>query len=292
MKLKDVNPQKPGSLRASLVALTVAAFIGACASPKNNFPTLANTGVLPLSTNNPYVGANLYLSDELARSPYLRNFLKGRGAPTAIEVIQDSFNPTRVLMFYPSDREVYAADIVEQKDTHQWIIKGPYGIERRDYRSLAALDGSLHGDPVLIDGGRPVRFRRPGTPAPEVLKPRVPTPTPTPVPTKKPVKRPSIKTPTEQLPDPKAFKPLNTDQQALAMSQGFAERADNGDIIHTVGGDTETITTITAWYTGSTTQAKPIADLNGTNPTDPLPRGKRIRIPIAHLKNLKAMPAK
>jgi len=278
----------------ALVGLTIAVCMAACSSPKNNFPTLANTGVLPLSTNNPYVGANLYLSDEMARSPYLRNFLKGRGAPTAIEVIQDSFNPTRVLMFYPGDREVYAADVVDQKDSHQWIIKGPFGIERQDYRSLAALESSLQGDPVLIDGGRPVRFRRPGAPQPvtEVLKPRVPTPTPTPVPTKKPVKRPVIKAPAEQLPDPKAFKPLNSDQQALAMSQGFAERADNGDIIHTVGGETETITAIAAWYTGLTTHAKPIADLNGTNLTDPLPRGKRIRIPGAHLKNLKAMPAK
>jgi len=283
-------------LRATIIACGVYA-LAACSAPSNNFPSLANTGVLPMSTNNPYVGANLYIADEMVKSAYLLNFIKGRGAPTAIEVIQDSFHPTRVLMFYPGDREVYAADVVENDKSHQWIIKGPYGIERQDYRSLAALENSMQGDPVLLYNGRPVRFRRPGgkvEPTP-ILKPRVPTPTPTPTPTKKPVKRPVVNTPAKNapvLPDPKAFKPLNSDQQAIAMSQGFAERAENGDIIHTVGGDNETISAIAAWYTGSTANAKVVADLNGSNLTDTLPRGKRIRVPIALLKNLKAMPAK
>lgn len=279
-----------------LVCALGIGLLSACARPSNNFPTLANTGVLPLSTNNPYVGANLYISDEMARSDYLYRFLKSRGAPTAIEVIQDSFNPTRVLMFYPSDREVYAADVVVRDRSHQWIIKGPYGIERQDYRSLAALEGSMQGDPILLVEGKAVRFRKAGPPVPpvEVLKPRVPIPTPTPTPVKKPAKRPVINAPGEKTSglDPKAFKPLNSDQQAILMSQGFAERADNGDVIHTVGGDNETISALAAWYTGSTANAKTIADLNGSNLTDLLPRGKRIRIPIALLKQLKAMPPK
>jgi len=285
--------------RSLLLSFSVACALGiftACARPTNNFPTLANTGVLPLSTNNPYVGANLYISDEMAKSDYLYRFLRSRGAPTAIEVIQDSFNPTRVLMFYPSDKEVYAADVVDRNRTHQWIIKGPYGIERQDYRSLAALEGAMQGDPVLLVNGKAERFRKAGPPVPpvQVLKPRIPTPTPTPAPTKKPVKRPVIKAPSEKPagPDPKAFKPLNSDQQAILMSQGFAERAENGDVIHTVGGDNETISAIAAWYTGSTANAKAVADLNGSNLTDALPRGKRIRVPIALLKELKAMPPK
>ncbi|MFM1847565.1 MAG: hypothetical protein RL417_1039 [Pseudomonadota bacterium] len=200
-------------------------------------------------------------------------------------------------MFYPSDREVYAADVVVREKSHQWIIKGPFGIERQDYRSLAALENSMQGDPVLLVDGKAVRFRKPGPPVPpvQVLKPRVPTPTPSPAPLKKPVKRPIVKVPAADkpaLPDPKAFKPLNSDQQAILMSQGFAERAENGDVIHTVGGDNETITSISAWYTGSTANAKAVGDLNGSNLTDPLPRGKRIRIPIALLKELKTMPAK
>lgn len=281
-------------LQRLLIGVALAALVAACSNPKNNFPTLANTGVLPLSTNNPYVGANLYLSDEMAQSPYLRNFLSSRGAPTAIEVIQESFRPTRVLLFYPGDREVYAADVVEMNKTRQWVIKGPFAIERRDYRSLAALENSLNGEPVLLEGGQPIRFRRPGAPVrpAEVLRPRIPTPVPTatPTPAKRATKRPVMKAPSEQLPDPRAFKPLNSDQQAIAMSQGFAERADNGDIIHTVGGDNESIGVIAGWYTGSTANAKALADLNGTNLTDPLPRGKRVRVPLALLKNLKVMP--
>jgi hypothetical protein len=279
--------------RSVLLTTAFSVSIG-CAKPTNNFPTLANTGVLPLSTNNPYVGSNLYLSDEMSKSPYLLNFLRGRGAPSAIEVIQESFKPTRVVMFYPADREVYAADVVVGEKSHQWIIKGPFGIERRDYRSLAALEGAMQGAPVLLVDGKPVRFRKPGPPVPPgpILKPRVPTPTP--IPTKTPVKRPPLKAPTKApaAVDPKAFKPLNSDQQAILMSQGFAERAENGDVIHTIGGDNETISAIAAWYTGSAANAKAVAELNTVNAADALPRGKRIRVPLGLLKELKAMPPK
>lgn len=275
-----------------ILSLSSLIFIIGCSKPTiKSYPNLANKGILPLSTANPYVSGNLFIAREAEMSPYLHNFLKIRGGPAAVEIIEPTLGSPRVLMFYPQQRETYAADIVEQNNTRQWVISGPYAIERRDYRELAGMETSLVGEPVFVIHGKQTRFKF-ETPQPQVnkvLQPVLPLPPPA-TPTPKP--RPRVKSGDETVviskkgTAPTEFRPLNSDQQAIQLSLGFAERAENGDVMHTVV-STENLAAIAQWYTGSADNATVVAEANGAKITDALTPGARIRVPFRLVRNPK-----
>jgi hypothetical protein len=293
-----------GLFTAALVMLTALG----CVPSNNTYPSLSNQGVLGLSTNNPYLGTNLFLSREMEASNYLRNFIRGNGAPVAIEIIDPPMAATRVLMFYPSKKSVYAADLLVRDESRQWIVQGPFPIDRRDFRNLLQMELAMNGDPVFLINGKQVRY--PGELSRQafrrVLEPAVPTPKPAakpavkrPQPKAKPQKQLEVKAPpptptnTLEIDIPglgKDFKPLNTDQQAYLMSKGYAERSSNGDIIHSVFSEKENLQDIAMWYTGSSDKAETIAKANGLKDGTTLVAGTRLRIPMDILKNLKAMP--
>lgn len=294
-----------------MVVAATATTLLACVPANDSYPTLSNQGILSLSTVNPYLGTNLFLSREMESSRYLHNFIRGNGAPVAIEIMDPPMSATRMLMFYPSQKSVYAADLVVQSESRQWVVQGPFPIARRDYRNLLQMELSMHGEPVFLIDGNQVRYpgQRPKPPVQRVVLPAVPTPRPTPRPV---IRRPAAAQPAQQAkPQPTAtplasptatlpfgvpgigkdFKPLNTDQQAYLISQGYAERADNGDIIHTVSGDKENLKAIAKWYTESESTVDAIVSANGVKEDTPLVTGTKLRIPMEHIKNLKAMPA-
>lgn len=291
-----------GILWIALLLLCLAA----CSNQQqvNTFPSLANQGQLALSTTNPYLGANLFLGKELEKSSYLFNFFKGRGAPTAIEILQDGRGPTRVLLYYPGEKETYSADLLTRGDNieyRQWIVRGPYQIERQDYKNLARMQLAMNGVPVFKVRGKTHRFL-PDTDdfeRPEILSPLPPPlPTPKPRPKSRPKPKPKVvyqsstDNPNEvQSVDPNKWQPLNTDQQAINIAKGFAERASNGDIIHTVRVASRTYESIARWYTGSASNAESIATYNLMSAGDHLQSGMRIRVPLKLIKEFKAMPA-
>ncbi len=282
----------PAALRAFTLSLLCG--LAACTQGRvNDYPSLANQGLLPLSTSNAYVGSNIFIASEAQRSPYLYNFLKQRGGPTAIEILQPQFGTARVMMFYPREREVYAADIMENENSRQWIIRGPYAIQRKDYRQLAALESSMNGEPLFFIRGKIERFRfRPEVEAPiHVIEPVVPVATPTPTPKKKVVKKitGSSEVISKKGNQPTEFRPLNSDQQAIQMSLGFAERAPNGDVIHTVRSDSETLRSIAKWYTGNEQNVAELVKLNSLGASDPLALGTRITIPLGLVRNFKSL---
>lgn len=256
---------------------------------------LVNEGILPLSARNPYVGANYFISREMDRSKFLRNFIQSNGAPSAIELTGDGIDPTKLYMFYPRTEELYIATSDDTAPSYQWVIRGPYRIERHSYRRVRQIQSELYGEPVLLSYGREKRFNAyiPKPPDKTSFTPEIPpTPVPTPKPKRKPVKKkaePKDEFNIMKLPD--TFKPLNTDQQALRIAQGYAERSSNGDLIHTVKFDGETIQKIAKWYTQSVDKSGQIAKLNGIPAEGPLDKGLRVTIPLAMLKQLKAMPS-
>lgn len=286
-----------------VIALTLPLLLSGCfsgrTSPKYN--SLSNQGILALSTSNPYLGTNLFLAHELERSSYLYRFFEGRGAPTAIEVLEKGFSTPRLLLFYPKDREAYAGDLYHTETQHQWIIRGPFQIEREDYRKLARLETAMVGEPVFAIWGKPHRFRFQSSSHPVIaMKPSVPAParirkTPK-------VKKGSGKTEAkanpeekkkkdDELPfDLKDFYRLNTDQKALLLSQGYAPRAENGDLLHTVRTEDEDLKMIAKWYTGSPGNAGKIAKANELDDSAPLTVGLQIRVPDSMVKQSKAMP--
>jgi hypothetical protein len=264
-------------------------------------PGLANRGILPLSTNEPFLGSNIFLAQEMQRSSYLHNFIKNKGGPAAIELTQDFGKPPHMVLFYPRKREVYAAERVIKKgqsgkiNVQEWIIRGPYAIERKDYRELASMDLSMQGEPVFYLWGKQVRFgaEKPASRIPEAVLTPVLPPTPPPTPKPTPVKKkPAVIKSGGEAEDPeiKNFKPLNSDQQAIRIAQGYAERSSNGDVIHTVKKENETLAMIAKWYTGSEGNAAELASLNGLSPELIVPQGARVRVPMRLLKKLKAMP--
>ena len=270
-------------------------------SSQETYPALTNKGLLPLSDSDAYMGANYFMSKEMEKSSFLYSFVKTRGAPTAIELVQGSMQPHRLIMFYAREQEVYVASPADRDSGRQWIVRGPYQIDWRDNRQVQRVQMAMKGEPVFSLWNKPQRFPAAYRPAPErTVKPVLP-PLPPPPPPRRRVaakpKPPVIKAPAvpaspapSPTPDPAQFKPLNIDQQALMMSQGYAERAENGDLIHTVKVDTQTFERISRWYTGAPGNAGEIAKFNGADPAkDPL-KGERIRIPLGLIKQFKVMP--
>jgi hypothetical protein len=257
---------------------------------------MVNQGILPLSTSNAYLGSNLFIAEEAQRSRQLYNFLAGRGGPTAIELSEKEGHPPHLLMFYPRDKEVYAAELADLETENggrfrEWVIRGPYSIERKDYKELVRLESAFNGEPLFFIAGREHRFRfQPKETEAEVrtvLVPVLPTPAPTPV---KKVKAKGATPKVEARAKIEELRGLNTDQQALRMAQGFAERAENGDIIHTVTSASETLLTIAKWYTGSEALSLALASANGLQPGAAVAVGTRITIPFKTATTDKLMP--
>jgi hypothetical protein len=285
-------------LKNILKVITVSfLIITGCSSTNDSFSSLKNQGVLPISSDNPYLGSNLFLSNEFSKSNNLYNFFKGRGGPNAIEVKESQFGSgTEMKLYYPAEKEYFIASLYSTEDSYQWITRGPYRIERHIYRDIAGLFEQGVSEPQFAYDGKPFKFKY--TQA-EILAAN-----PTPVPTIKPmprvihkpkIKDSSVKSKLAQdnqntvAATPTPFKPLTYDQQALAMSQGFAERASNGDLVHTVKVNTETAEQIAQWYTGNASNAAEILKSNGIASGTALNVGTRIQIPLSLVKQFKRM---
>lgn len=291
--------------RTAVALITAASVLCSSCAPRIETPGVSNEGILPVSTSNPYVGSNVFLAREMERSALLFNFVKSRGGPGAVELSEGFFSAPKLVLYYPREREVYSGELVAKGESHEWIVRGPYQIDRRDYRAIAGVEAAREGEPVFVLRGKTERFVKPESETPSIkVVTVVVTPTPTP---KKPqihakpkVQRPVEVTqvqpsapPTEApLELPTDFKNLNSDQHALMMAKGFAERDQNGDLIHTVKGGSETLSAIVKWYTNSVTELQKIAGDNSVqSPNEPLPDGKRIVIPQPLVKQVKQMPA-
>lgn len=293
------------TLSIPLVILVILlCYLAACSNNRiMTFPTLANRGILALSTSNAYLGSNLFLAREVEKSSYLFKFFEGRGAPMAIEINEDTVSAPKLIMYYPRKREVYIADMTGDYRARQWVIRGPYQISREDFKTINRMQLALAGEPLFSIYGKPYRFRfnrqMVENRASSEVEPEIPLiPTPTPKPKRIYKKKATTdkektlkpKVPILNLQNPKDFKPLNTDQQAIAMSQGYAERTSSGDLIHTVKSDAETLTALSAWYTGSSANKEIIAELNKIEAEAALKQGDRIRFPLKMLKRFKVMP--
>jgi hypothetical protein len=279
--------------------ITIIVCLAFCSTIDNySSDTLANQGILPLSATDSYLGTNLFLAKQAEQSKVLYNFLESKGGPAAMELLDETFKAPRLLLYYPKTEEVYSAGLEDQTGIYEWMVRGPYAIKRTDFRKLPRNAD----DPLFVIHGKFKRFK-----VDREAALATPTPYPTLIPTPKPTARPTprriitavpkgtaeiITAPKNTVAEPsiKDFRPLNSDQQAIQMSKGFAERADNGDVIHTVKTDGEKIEAISKWYTGGDAGAKEISSANDIPEGKELVKGQRIKIPLKILKNLKAMP--
>jgi hypothetical protein len=253
------------------------------------------------------LGANDFLSKEMAKSAALKGFITSRGAPHALKVQEHKVRPTDITMYYPRENSFYVAELNSTLLNYDWIVRGPFKVSDYENQSLKNAQLELDGEPMLRINGiqTKIKANAPTIKAPAttvspalVIPPHLVNQKPPPAkpqiattPIKKVVPQTPKSTPTAKKiePSPTPFKPLNYDQMAILMSQGFAERDANGDIIHTVNTDSETLEKITTWYTGSKGNTDSVAKATGIESTKTLALGERIRIPYKLVKNTKQM---
>lgn len=274
-------------IAVALLVVSLSMLFISC-SPWEKGASLANKGILPLSTNNPYVAANLFIARECEQSTILYNFLKRRGGPTAMELVENQSVYSRMLLFYAQEREVYAAEPSFFADKKEWVIRGPFPLERGDNHTIINLGASSLGEPVFYLWGKEARFRFDKSDQPKiVLNIELPPPTPAPTAVPRPKKRtgPVVKvTPEPTIP----AGPMNLDQQALQMDTPVVGTDAKGNVIHTVKGS-ETFGAISSWYTGDSANASVIAQFNKLDPLIPPQAGQKISIPKELVKNSKPM---
>ncbi|NMC63825.1 MAG: hypothetical protein GYA55_11735 [SAR324 cluster bacterium] len=271
-------------------------------------------GPLPLSTTNPYLGTNLFLSNEFQKSPELFNFLKGRGAPSAIDIKESGVEVPTMRMFYTQDKQMYIAELQQIEPYYQWIVRGPYAITRIDYRRLPKESSIGSQEALFIYEGREYRFREaPQESAKTIVSLKVPE-----APKKKFKPRPKaakviksegnvITTQAQQVTPALEIgsnTSMNLDQQALQMAKSGTiqspkvsavessnlDKTSDGDVIHIVKRSNQTMKEVVEWYIGSMENAEEIAKKNGVALDTPLPEGKKILIPGLLVKQSKAMP--
>lgn len=298
-------------LSRSIIAIVASAifFFGCSFSePEPNFPGLSNRGLVPLSTANAYVGSNLFLASEMEKSPALLHFIQSRGGPQALRVIERKMRSPELILYYPREDSMYIAELNASRSAYNWVVRGPIRIPRHEAKYLTPENLELSGEPLLVvfnqfaryESRPPIGFTRPVA----VIKPPPAKLSEKPLPTKPKVKPKITSTGTKPkssstasgptiarapIETPTPYKPLNFDQMAILMSKGFAERDKNGDVMHTVKGDSETLEAIAAWYSADKSKAGEIATASGIDPAAPLKTGARIRIPLAIVKNGKRL---
>jgi len=169
------------------VLALVVFFAASCSSNTSFFNSLTNQGIVPVSADNPHVGSNLFLAHEMEASSYLYSFMKKRGSPQAIELTGADEKSAELRMFYADKQESFTAtpQFNSQAKTKEWIVRGPYGLDRENYHTLAHLRDQ-RGGAFEIFGRLEVLGGPAQAESSRVLAPAfVPTPKPTP----KPIRR-------------------------------------------------------------------------------------------------------
>src|SRR5438105_53449 len=125
-------------LLAAALAIAFAS-LTACTTTENNansvLARLQNKGLVPLSSNNPYIASNVALAKEMEFSPELYGFIKNRGAPEVIEVSKIPFGTRIVKFYYVADDEFYNLESLDGT----WSINGPRPLARSRWEELRSV---------------------------------------------------------------------------------------------------------------------------------------------------------
>jgi hypothetical protein len=226
-------------LTSSRWALT-AAFLGgvcmalACSPQRTGLDVLRNQGMLPISSDNPFMGANVLLGKEMEQSMYLYNFVKDRGAPQAIEITGEDPESMQAHFFYAPSKEEYIAKPAPRRsgandNRYEWIIIGPFSVDREHYRELEQYSNS--GGAFEIFGRREFFGNKPVNVRDDTMLPVfIPTPKPTKAPVHHKKRAAQVSASPGATPSAALSGPPNFDQQALAEAKSRPEKNKEGDV--------------------------------------------------------------
>ncbi|MCB0353281.1 MAG: LysM peptidoglycan-binding domain-containing protein [Bdellovibrionales bacterium] len=239
---------------------------------------LKNRGPAALSGENPYIAANLLLTQEMERSPELDGFIKHRGAPAAVELEQDYFSPLKLYLYYPENREYYELEDSE----NLWIIRGPYTISRNTFNTVIALTRSQPGEPLLQNDQSDFDRLKTGQlpsqiPSETELASSAPTPHGEPG---TPARTNSFQSPRVELTERNKI-----DEIIQKYGRAPAELTPKGDLVHYVTFPGETLSLISRWYTRDRSNVGRISRMNNLQQPNQLTLGDTIIIPSYLVKN-------
>lgn len=279
---------------------------------------LKNRGLVPLSSDNPYIAANALIYKEMENSKELRGFIEHSGAPSAIKVEKGNFSPLFIDMYYPEKKQYFKAE----ENLGIWIINGPFQISEKnlsDIKKVLIFNAGPNKVPLPIPSAVPEKTdpsgkeNAPGeftseekvepvqkemTPAEVVDAPRrtiVPKETPKPVATVKAVF--TMETPLPKAEEKPIVLDMNKDKgldstlgvsvQSLVMKYGksLAETSPKGDVVHYISYPGETLPMISRWYTFDKDNQLKISRINGISSKPTLNLGDSVIIPGYLVKN-------
>jgi len=243
---------------------------------------LADRGPVPLSLDNPYLAANLFVSKEMAKTEEVKGFLNYRGAPGAIELLKSTFSPLTVHFLYPEKKEYF----LFEESLDSWVINGPYRLNAAQERALAAIavrDSENKGAaPKLLNQEQdntkvnPAVQESQTTPAPRDSMAANQIGTGRSV-------QSSLVQENQELP---AIKDIIS-----TSAHESAELTPKGDLVHYVTLPGETLSIIARWYTEDRDNAGRIARINKLARPDNLAIGDTIVIPSYLLRNKNRLTA-
>lgn len=219
MRSLSVQLSRRGIATRFVIALTLSLVLGCSAASHSTFSSLSEQGILSVSSDNPFVGANIFLASEMEESRYLYNFIKEKGSPQAIELTGREIADCELKLFYSGRQEMYTA--VAQFDrslgAKEWIVRGPYALDRGSYRQVSALP-SGQGGVFQVFGRREVFGGEVRATETRVIPPVFIEP-PKPKPAKHRVQAKPKATPSATVKEEPVSNPTNLDQEAIAEAR-------------------------------------------------------------------------
>lgn len=263
---------------------------------------LNNRGPIQLSTENPFLAANLFVSRLAEESQVVYGFIEYRGVPPAVEVVSGYFQEPAIHFYYPESREFF---ILEQYN-EAWVVNGPERVPPGLQDRIAELTGALRGSPVLrvythpellLQNGesgfaRPgdesfrtaaVRSPASGAPAPADVSGRRQGGSFASVGSESEQRSPAGTADSVLSPNERRIQDVVQRLQTDPSAQG-AEITPQGDLVHHVIYPGETLSIIARWYTHDRANSGRIARINDLKNPDHLEIGDSIIVPSYLLK--------
>lgn len=271
-------PKRNRRLATLMLAICVSLLMAGCVESlkahSSILTRLRNRGPVALSSDNPYLAANLMLSKEMELSPELKGFIEHRGVPSAIEIQHELFSPLIATLYYPAERQVYTLEETDKT----WYIRGPTAMDGETLKKVLAV----------------AAFQRPTGKLPE--KPVEALATAAPAPTIEVVANPpaaedlGFRSPAQPSQHVPAARAAVTDAELVSqLSRGhekeLAEISPKGDIVHYVTFPNETLVAIARWYTLDADNEGRIARINRIKEGYSLSLGDTIIIPSYLIRN-------
>ncbi|RMD86925.1 MAG: hypothetical protein D6808_02375 [Candidatus Dadabacteria bacterium] len=270
---------------AAIWFISLLLFAEGCSNTFTVTPTtslmdaLKNRGAVPLSSQNPYLAANMLVSKEIERSPEFKGFVRHQGAPKAIEVVKQLLKPTILRLYYPASRQYFQ---MEQRG-ETWIISGPFEIPDSGMKLLDRIIEKTPSPPALLADLSKSKSRQRASNAerPEKLRSHFPPVTPSTLQVARLAKKPltQVGKPSAEERKIALIKSLQT------KSVETAEQTPKGDIVHYVTYNGETLIMISRWYTHDWRNVGKLARINKLKHPNLLEIGDMIIIPSYLVKS-------